>query len=161
MPYGWINAVRRNHAVEHATVAVLLGQIEPSVRLVGRAVPDGFYIYGRIPTELIRRSAQEGLARLQRGESHLAVTPLCGTNLVVAGVTSGVLAVLAMGARRRLDRLPNVCLSATIGVLLSQPLGRLLQQYVTTRADVGSISLSGVESSFGGLVHKVKTTSAA
>jgi hypothetical protein len=153
----WLNAVRRNHALEHATVAVLLSQVGPSPRLVGRAVPDGFYIYGRIPTDVIRRSAQEGLARLQRGESQLAVTPLCGTNLAVAGIISGTLAVLAMGRSRRLDRLPSVFLSATAGILLSQPAGRLLQQYVTTRPDLGSISLERIERSFGGLVHKVVT----
>lgn len=156
-PWQWLNAVRRNHALEHATVSVLLSQAGPSPRLVGRAVPDGFYIYGRIPTEAIRSSAQEGLARLQRGESHLAVTPLCGTNLAVAGVISGTLAILAMGRARRLDRLPSVFLSATVGILLSQPAGRLLQQYVTTRPDLGTTSLKRIESSFGGLVHKVVT----
>jgi hypothetical protein len=136
----------------------MLGQIGPSVRLAGRAVPDGFYIYGRVPTEIIRRSAQEGLARLQNGESHLAVTPLCGTNLAVAGIVSGTLAMLAMGRQRRLDRLPSVFLSATAGVLFSQPLGRLIQKYITTRPDLASTSLGSVESSFGGLVHKVKTS---
>jgi hypothetical protein len=156
--WNWLNAVRRNHALEHATVAVLLSQVGPSPRLVGRAVPDGFYIYGRIPTEVIRRSAQEGLARLQRGESQLAVTPLCGTNLAVAGVISGTLAVLAMGKSRRLDRLPSVFLSATAGILLSQPAGRLLQRYVTTRPDLGATSLKRIERSFGGLVHKVVTS---
>jgi hypothetical protein len=155
--WSWLNAVRRNHALEHATVAVLLSQVGASPRLVGRAVPDGFYIYGRIPTDVIRHSAQEGLARLQHGESQLAVTPLCGTNLAVAGVISGTLAVLAMGKSRRLDRLPSVFLSATAGILLSQPAGRLLQQYVTTRPDLGSVSLKRVETSFGGLVHKVVT----
>jgi hypothetical protein len=158
MPWHWINAVRRNHAVEHATVAVMLGQIGPTVRLVGRAVPDGFYIYGRVPSDVIHRSAEEALARLKRGESNLAITPLCGTNLAVAGIIAGALSVLTMGSRRRLDRLPSVFLSATFGVLLSQPLGRMIQKYVTTRPDVGSISLNGIETSHGGLVHKVRTT---
>ncbi len=156
--WDWLNAVRRNHALEHATVAVLLSQMGPSPRLVGRAVQDGFYIYGRIPTDLIQRSAHEGLARLQRGESQLAVTPHCGTNLAVAGVMSGTLAVLAMGKSPRLDRLPNVFLSATAGILLAQPAGRLLQQYISTRPDLGRTSVMRVERSFGGLVHKVVTS---
>src|SRR5436853_4329170 len=95
----WIDAIRRNHALEHATVSVMLAQIGPTVRLVGRAVPNGFYIYGRVPTELIQHSAEEGLARLKRGEAHLAVTPLCGTNLAVAGIVAGSLSVITMGSR--------------------------------------------------------------
>ena len=69
-----INAVRRNHALEHATISILLNRHGP-MRLVGRAVPDGFYIYGDIPTERLRELADEALTRLQRGEADLAVSP--------------------------------------------------------------------------------------
>ena len=37
---GWIDAIRRNHALEHATVAVLLARHGP-MRLAGRASADG------------------------------------------------------------------------------------------------------------------------
>ena len=90
-----VEAVRRNHALEHATVAVMLGRIGPQLRLVGRAVPDGFYIYGDVPERQVATSAQEALQRLQRGEATLAVSPLCGTNLAVAGALAGVTATLA------------------------------------------------------------------
>src|SRR3989337_552172 len=80
-----VNAARRNHALEHATISILLIRHGPTIRVLGPAAPCGFYIYGDIPTETLRELAQEGLSRLQRGESHLAVSPLCGTNLAVAG----------------------------------------------------------------------------
>ena len=58
-----INAVRRNHALEHATISILLHRHGP-MRVVGRAVPDGFYIYGEIPTERLRELADESEMRI-------------------------------------------------------------------------------------------------
>src|SRR3989304_10578610 len=96
-----VNAVRRNPALEHATISILLSRHGPNIRVRGRAAPDGFYIYGDIPTETLRELAHEGLARLQRGESHLAVSPLCGTHLAVAGGPAGVGSPFSLGRRRR------------------------------------------------------------
>src|SRR3989442_6469372 len=98
-----INAVRRNHALEHATISILLNRHGP-MRLVGRAVPDGFYIYGDIPTERLQELADEALARLQRGEADLAVSPLCGTNIAVAGVLAGLGSYVALGSGPRRAR---------------------------------------------------------
>lgn len=154
-----VNAVRRNHALEHASVSVMLNRLGPTIRLVGRAAPHGFYIYGNIPTDVIEQSAREALARLQRGEATLAVTPLCGTNIAVAGILAGALSVLSMGRERRLNRLPNVCTAAMAGVLASQPLGRLVQQHITTRPDLQRVRITGITASFGGKIHKVQTAS--
>ena len=82
-----VNSVRRNHALEHATISILLSRQGP-MRIVGRAVADGFYIYGDISTDRLREFADEALLRLQKGEAHLAVSPLCGTNIAVAGRAS-------------------------------------------------------------------------
>src|SRR4030066_14622 len=113
-----VNAVRRNHALEHATISILLSRHGPNIRVLGRAAPDGFYIYGDIPPETLRGLAPEGLTRLQRGESHLAVSPLCGTNLAVAGVLAGFASLFAMGGRTRLEGLPGV-LMAGVGAGLA------------------------------------------
>lgn len=154
-----ITAVRRNHALEHATVAVLLGRLGPTVRLVGRAAPNGFYIYGRIPTDTLETSAREGLSRLQAGEAGLAVTPFCGTNIAVAGVLAGTFSMLTMRRGQQLSRIPNVFIAAMAGVVLSQPLGRLLQKYVTTEANLGGTNITSVRRSLGGWMHKVQTAS--
>src|SRR3990170_6659874 len=103
---GLLERVRRNHALEHATISILLSRHGPAVRVLGRAAPDGFYIYGDIPTETLTELAHEGLARLQRGESHLAVSPLCGTNLAVAGILAGLASLLAIGGRTRAQGAP-------------------------------------------------------
>src|SRR3970040_3190704 len=118
-----VNAVRRNHALEHATISILLSRHGPNIRVRGRAVPDGFYIYADIPTQTLRELAQEGLSRLQRGESHLAVSPLCGTNLAVAGVLAGFASLFAMGRRTRLEGVPGVILAASGGGRAAHRLG--------------------------------------
>jgi len=151
--------VRRNHALEHATIAILLGKVGPNTRLVGRASGDGFYIYGKVPTEKIRESAAEALARLKQGESQLAVSPLCGTNLAVAGILAGLASLLALGNRSRWERAPNVLMAAVVAVVGAQPLGRVVQRYVTTSADVQGLEIVDVAATGRGLapLHKVKT----
>ncbi len=151
--------VRRNHALEHATISVLLGKVGQNTRLVARATSDGFYIYGNVPPEVIAGSATEALARLKRGESRLAVSPLCGTNLVVAGVLAGLASMLAVGNRSRLERLPTVLTAAVLAVVGAQPVGRLVQKHVTTSADVEGLEIVGVSRRGGGVVplQKVET----
>src|SRR3990172_9559767 len=131
-----INSVRRNHALEHATISILLSNHGPT-RVIGRAATDGFYIYGNVPTERLREFAHEALARLQKGESHLAVSPLCGTNIAVAGVLAGCASYLALGLRRRpLDGITNAVMGGILAVIAAQPLGRLVQKHYTTSPDL-------------------------
>ena len=72
--------VRRNHALEHATIHVL-SQHDRTLRLVGRSSPSGFHIYGQVDTQVLASAVSEALVRLQSGEVELAVHPRCGTNL--------------------------------------------------------------------------------
>ena len=157
-----VNAVRRNHALEHATVSILLSRHGPHTRVLGRAAPDGFYIYGDIPTESLREFAQEGLARLQRGESHLAVSPLCGTNLAVAGVLAGLASLFAVGGRTRLQGLPSALMAAMLAVIAAQPLGRLVQKHLTTSPELDGMRIVSVErmSRRFPRLHKVRTAPA-
>ncbi|HZQ35157.1 MAG TPA: DUF6391 domain-containing protein [Dehalococcoidia bacterium] len=156
---GIVGAVRRNHALEHGTVSILLAKLGPDVRLAGRAVADGFYIYGKIPTDAITSSAREALLRLKAGEAGLAVTPLCGTNIAVAGVLTGLASMMALGSsRRRFERLPTVFTAAMFGVLASQPIGRLVQKHITTSPDLDRAEITGVHSTARGFVHKVETS---
>ncbi len=157
----FIGSVRRNHALEHATVSVLLMRLGPSFRLVGRAVGDGFFLYANLPTELVADASYEALDRLKRGESYLAVTPLCGTNIAVGGILAGLSSVIAMGpnSRPRLDKMPNVCMAAALGIIAAQPVGRLVQQHLTTDANVQNLEITDVSQHGEGLTRffKVKT----
>ncbi|MCH7837264.1 MAG: hypothetical protein IIC26_02015 [Chloroflexi bacterium] len=154
-----IGSIRRNHALEHATIAVLANKLGHDVRLVGRATRNGFYLYGDMPTEGVREATTEALHRLRRGEGHLAISPMCGTNLAVAGILAGLSSLLALGNRSRLERIPNVLLASMLAVLAAQPLGRIAQRHVTTHADLSDTELIGIRQGGRGpgRFHKIET----
>ena len=152
----YFSSVRRNHALEHATVSLLLGRLGPNLRLVGRASGDGFFIYGNVPADVLTECAQEGLSRLQRGEGYWAVTSLCGTNIATAGVLTA-LASLAVAGRGQKGRLGGAIAAAMLAVTASQPLGRLIQQHITTSPDLEGTEIVSVETRAGGQLHKVRT----
>lgn len=158
----WINAVRRNHGLEHATVAVLFERHGPR-RIAGRASGDGFFILGSIDQQVLDDCAHEALRRMQNGQPGLAVSPLCGTNIAVTGVFT---AAAALGARRRAERqqrsdgFMSAVTAAMFAVIAAQPAGRWLQQFVTTRGDVDDIEIVGTRQLLPG-VKKVFTRSNA
>jgi hypothetical protein len=158
----WIDAVRRNHGLEHGTVAVLFERYGPR-RVAGRASGDGFFIFGPIDTELLDACAHEALQRMQHGQRGLAVSPFCGTNIAVTGLlTAGA----ALSAHRRSeeagrgDGFMNAATAAMLAVVAAQPLGRWLQRFVTTRGDVDQIEIVGTRRLLPG-VRKVFTRSSA
>lgn len=154
-----IGSVRRNHALEHATIAVLLAKLGREVRMVGRATRDGYYLYADIPPALLDESTHEALARLKSGEGYLAVSPLCGTNIAVAGALTGIVSVLTMGRARKMENMPNVILAAMLAVIAAQPLGRAVQKYLTTSPDLADTEIVGIKRGGrgGGRFFKVQT----
>lgn len=152
-----IEATRRNHALEHATITVLLGKLGMNVRLAGRSTPSGFVIQGNIPTEALEEAVKEGLRRLQAGEAELAVSPLCGTNLAVGGILAGTAATLALGRKGRWEGLPNAILAAMMALLAAQPLGRLAQRHLTTSTALAGATVEGITRRGSGhhTVHRV------
>ncbi len=157
-----IGTVRRNHALEHATISMLVSRLGRDVRLVGRATRSGFYLYGNVPIERVQEATDEALQRLRRGESHLAVSPMCGTNLAVAGILAGLSSLMALGNRGRVERIPNVLLASMLAVLAAQPLGRLAQKHVTTHPDLSDTEVVRIrEGGRGpGRFYKVETARA-
>jgi len=155
------DTLRQNHALEHATVALLKERLGQEARLVGMATGGGFYIYGELPTEMVEEAAREGLHRLRQGEKELAVSAFCGTNMVVAGVLAGLSSLAAIRGSEGLNRVPRAILAALVAVLLSQPLGRLAQKYLTTSSDLSALSIVAVSKMGRGTAtrHKVETTS--
>lgn len=144
MSLGFLKATRQNHAIEHATIAVLLRRLGGGASLAGGSTSRGFYLYGDVPTDVVRESAIEGLALLQRGDVDLAVSPFCGTNIVVAGVLTGLSAVLTLGNRNRWQRLPNVIFAAIAASVIAQPLGKLVQKYLTTDTELKHVAIGHV-----------------
>jgi hypothetical protein len=158
-----ISRIRRNHALEHATLHIL-AQRFPGKSMAGHSNPRGFWILGDIPPEEVRAAVESALARLRAGESRLALHPNCGTNLAVAGIAAGLSAWLAMlgtgnSRRDKLERLPLALSLATFGLIAAQPLGAILQARVTTCADPGDLRLVDVIPKEGGRLkaHRVVT----
>jgi hypothetical protein len=149
MPSQPVRRVRQHHALEHATITLLMRRNAHLQFVGGRSDHRGFYIFGPVDSDALQEAAQEALARLQRGEAGLAIHPNCGTNLVTSGTLAGVAGLLAttVGRRRQAslwDQLPFAILAATLALLLGRPLGFRLQRHVTTLADVRNLRLGQV-----------------
>jgi hypothetical protein len=155
-----LSRLRRNHALEHATIHVL-AEKKHSTGIVGRSTFGGYYLYGELDTATVRQAAQEALERLRAGQQKLAIHPNCGTNLVTSGSLAGLatFAVVSGNKKRRLEQLPNALLAATAALLLSRPLGAWVQARVTTLADPGALTIQDVrcEKRRNLLIHFVKT----
>jgi len=162
-----VSRVRRNHALEHATLQIL-SEREGDTRLMGRSSVWGFMVYGDVDTRELLQAAQDGVRRLRAGQRSLAVHPNCGSNYAVAGVIAGLGSFLALGGLNRdedegllerLARLPLACAVGTLGVIASRPLGAAFQAHVTTEADVGDLQITKVTKSnrAGTTIHMVHT----
>ncbi|MEZ4502776.1 MAG: DUF6391 domain-containing protein [Dehalococcoidia bacterium] len=153
----WLESVRRNHALEHATVAVLFARHGPS-RIAGRAAGNGFFLLGDVSPDELGDAAAEALQRLQQGQASLAVSPLCGTNLAVAGFLGAGAATAAM--HRDSGRFGNAFTMTMFAVMMAQPVGRVVQKYLTTSPHLEGVEVVGVRKVVGGLM-KVQTRSAS
>ena len=141
-----IRRTRRNHALEHATIH-LLSTALPGTSMAGRSTPFGFYLYGNVTEEALMDAAQQALARLRGGEHRLAIHPGCGTNYLTAGAFSGlaVFTTLNLGHQRdRWSKLPDALIAATLALILSQPVGPMLQEKFTTLAEMGDLEIDSV-----------------
>lgn len=144
---GLIARTRRNHALEHATLQVI-AQKHPDLKLGGYSDPRGFWVIGPVATQDLQLAVDEALARLHNGERQLAIHPNCGTNVAVSGLFAGLAAwVGLLGAndnRRRWDRLPLVVSLVTLSLILTRPLGPLVQQQVTTDAVTNGLQVMAI-----------------
>ena len=154
-----VDRIRRNHAIEHATIAGLLerGAATP---IAGYATPGGFHVYGGGSGEAVLKAAVEALDRMRAGERELAVSPHCGTNLVVGALLAGLLSGMLLRDRKR--RLPLAAAAVAGAVCASRPLGALVQRRFTTLASVDSMRVAGVRTMRLGpiTVHRVRTETA-
>jgi hypothetical protein len=157
--------VRRNHAMEHATLQILAEKRHPH-GLGGLSDTRGFWVFGEIDPETLMQAAEEARKRLNKGEHHLAIHPHCGTNFAAAGIVGGFFAWLAMlGVKKNwndlVDRLANLITLVTLGMIVAQPLGPKLQKAVTTEANLGDLKVVEVKrmNDQGMPTHRVLTVS--
>lgn len=139
--------LRQVHALEHATVWVLSETAASSQTnrglvptrtdnetLGGLSTEKGFYLYGEVPPEQVRRSVITALQRFHKGEWDLAVHPRCGTNvsvalLLTAGFTLGSHFFLP---KDPISQLLGLGMGASLASSVSPDVGQWTQKYLTT-----------------------------
>jgi len=152
----FLNTIRKNHAIEHATIGLLLDEGKLKGPVAGYATPLGYFVIGRVNSNDLDEAAKTAIIRLQNGETHLAVSPFCGTNLLVAATLASISVIIATRGKSPIQKLPAAISSTLLGLVVSQPIGRLIQQYLTTKAKIGNSGVKSVNSL--GNVHFIRTT---
>jgi hypothetical protein len=155
-----VAAVRRNHALEHATIHVL-SERHPDLRVVGRSDWGGFTLFGPLDTADVTSAVTAALRRLRAGESHLAVHPSCGTNVSTGVVLAGLASFAALHGKRRsrLEKTLQLIAGLAGAFVLAQPLGVRVQERLTTSADVLGLRVSDVRRQERGslVMHRIRT----
>ena len=138
--------LRRNHALEHATIAVMMER-EPGRKFNGFSTDEGFFVHGVRSVEEVDSAAREALRRLRAGEKKLAVHRNCGTTIVAANLLTAVffLGALGLGLYLGWDVYLLILGGIALSLLLRIPLSLFLQRFVTTDADLSNVEVGWVE----------------
>jgi hypothetical protein len=138
--------LRRNHALEHATIVVMMER-EPGRRLNGFSTDDGFFVQGVRSLAEVESAAREAIRRLQNGERGLAIQRNCGTTIVAANLLAAVffLAALGIGLYLGWNLYLLILGSVVLAFALRVPLSLLLQRFVTTDSDLSNAEVGWVE----------------
>lgn len=141
MRFSLAENVRRNHAIEHATVTLMLerGMRAP---MGGYSISPGFIIWSRASLEDVALAARDSLDLLKAGNSELAISPYCGTNIVSFVVVGALAAKIFAGSNKGVWSILRGATAALLAaVLLGRPLGRFIQRHFTTLPDVEGVEL--------------------
>ena len=146
----FVSATRRNHALEHATMKILANRYK-GIKMMGHSNPTGFVLFADLPTELVTDAVLEARKRLKDGEKELAIHPGCGTNMAASSFLSGsaaflVLMGLSNGKKPKWWQILLAAVTAVPVYNLSKPIGPLLQEKVTTDADIDGLEVTLVRS---------------
>ena len=154
----FILETRRNHALEHATLHMLAHTHTGT--MAGHSNPTGFFLLGNFSTQDVWAAATEALERLRGGESGLAIHAGCGTNMATTALLAGTFAWsvlrLAKSTLMKILLMPLAVFFGVVGFLISRPLGPVLQQRITTEANMGNMQIIDIIPIRKG-VHRVIT----
>lgn len=138
--------LRRNHALEHATIMVMMER-SPGRKLNGFSDDDGFFVQGVRSTDEVDSAAREALRRMRAGEKGLAIHRNCGTTIVAANLLAAVffLGAVGLGLYMNWPLYLMILGGIALSLLLRVPLSLLLQRFVTTDADLTNADVGWVE----------------
>ncbi|MBQ6504407.1 MAG: hypothetical protein IJI57_10900 [Flexilinea sp.] len=149
-PVAILSHIRKNHAMEHATIHLLTKAI-PGASFAGYSFIKGYWILGKAELQDVQKAAELALARMKNGEQKLAVHPGCGTNIAVTGLCTASAAMLTtLGQSKddsKLERFSAFTSAGIIGALLSRPLGPWTQKNITTDANVSDLNIVSISCS--------------
>ncbi|MBN1246964.1 MAG: hypothetical protein JXC32_04860 [Anaerolineae bacterium] len=167
----WVDRIRQNHALEHATIN-LLSRRYADAQVMGVSGPAGFTLYSTLTAEEIVPTVRRALEALKGGESGLAVHAHCGTNLVITAGATTVATLLGLGyvpdllrekeaGRQRswmglVERLPQAVLLNAVALVAAMPVARWVQANVTTRAEVGDLEIASFFTDYRGGMNRVR-----
>lgn len=144
-----IEHVRKNHALEHATIHVLSEKF-PELSVSGYSIYKGFWIIGHTQIQTVQEAVDVAKARLTHGEVKLAQHPNCGTNLAVAGLVCALGSMIAMSGadtrKERLNRFSSLMMAGIVGAYVGKPLGMEVQRRWTTNPNVADLSIVSINS---------------
>lgn len=138
-----LQRIRRNHAIEHATMH-MLSRAGVATRLAARSDWRGMTFYGDVDSATLRRAITDGFVALETGHRGLAVHPRCGSMVSVPFLLGLVTVWLAQSGQRRGASLSRALLTLAgiaSATLLARPLGESVQAHVLTSADTADARL--------------------
>lgn len=152
-----ISRVRRNHALEHATIH-MLSEKHTQFSAQGNSDHRGFNlnVYGRIHEEEVAAAVYEAHRRLKAGQRHLAVHPNCGTVLLTTATMATLAAQAVFGVELKrqhrsamtlptlLNALPSAVLAVVVALIVSRPIGIQLQEQYTVDGNIGDLQIVSV-----------------
>jgi hypothetical protein len=156
-----LRRLRRNHALEHATVN-LVSQRYPGIQIVGFSDPLGFSLYTALSTEKIEPLVRDALASLKAGHRQLALHDNCGTNVVVTALLTTIATLLGFGKRtkrplrRLVRRLPYAVLLNTMALFAAPSAAHWVQSNLTTDPHLENVEITGVNTDHKGGVRRIR-----
>ena len=156
IPTNIISRIRRNHALEHATIHLLSDKFK-HFGAQGNATPAGFHlnIFGEITPEAVAAAAHDALERMKKGDHQLALHPNCGTvhltmatAATLAAQGTFVLEQKRLGKEKAdawtfLNTLPTAILVVVVALIAARPLGMYFQSF-TTNGRPGDLRITAV-----------------
>ncbi len=142
-PWGLGEQLRQNHALEHATIAILQ-EHDPGVRVIARSTNRGFKLYGTARQDQVREAVNEAMTRLRSGELSLAIAPRCGTTVAI-GVLLGTVGLWLSEFMSSPKQKLMLGLATSLAIAVSsQPVGLLAQRHITTQARLGPLRVDAI-----------------
>lgn len=136
--------LRKNHALEHATINVIEKETGRKGYLSGYARENGFYIFGQIDPDFLLEASKIGREKLIMGEVDYAIHDRCGTSIGVASFLTVLFFIILIILTSSFN-LFLLIFAILLGQILGPPLGKITQKYFTTDTEVKDLRIVDIE----------------